>query len=100
MSDEKAQKVIDAANLLREHGYAIVTQTEKEMWDRWLHESHERERQSHDEIQRLIWQYGGLLERITKLLAPSRPRWLRAERSWWNCYGWTEPIVFDREPIR
>lgn len=94
MNDE-AQRVIDAAALLREHGYAIVTKTEQEMWDRWLRESHQRNHRSHDEIQRLLWAYGGLLERVTKLLAPSRPRWLRDERSWWNRAIWTEPVVFD-----
>lgn len=90
-----AEKIIAAAKVLREHGYAIVTQVQADMWDKWLAESHTRERELHDQMTRLCGEYARLLDRVTRLVAPSRPRWLRDTRSWWNRAGYQDPLVFD-----
>lgn len=85
---DKGDELIRACNLVRANGYAIVTQTQADWWDRWLRESHAREMELHDQAVRLIGGYGLLLDRATLTLAPSRPRWLREARRWWNNSGW------------
>lgn len=92
--DDHASKMIAAAELIRSGGYVIVTATEREMWDRWLREAHQRDRITHDQNQRLIWAVGELQDEIKELLKGGRPAWWRRHLAWWKSYGYTEPLVF------
>lgn len=69
-----------AAELLRANGYAVVTRSQAEHWDRWLAESHDREREHYDVNVRLYHELGFLEAHVERLLGGSRPAWWREFR--------------------
>lgn len=100
MSAERADALAEAAALLRANGYAVVTKAQAEHWDRWLAESHARERQLHDQEQRLIWMVCDLMHRCQQLLEGRRPTWWRELRRAWRDSDYRQPIVLSDPALR
>lgn len=101
MSGERkgsVDELIAACRLVRENGYAVVPAVQYDLWERWLRESHEREREAHDEIAHLASEAWWLLERCRTLLNGSRPQWFRDTVRRMNSHRRTEP--FSGGPIR
>lgn len=95
-----AEDVTAAAQLLRDHGYSVVTAVQAEMWERWLRESHEREHEAHEATARHAGEVTYLLDRCAELLNGSRPRWYREARRRWNDLGWHHRPIVPVDPRR
>lgn len=98
MRDERHERVIEAANLLREHGYAVVPADLADRMHRVIEHSHELSRRSYDAHLPLLWAMQSLTEAATRALAPSRPVWLRRARSFLHNYRWHEQMQVSGFP--
>jgi hypothetical protein len=95
---ERHDRVIEAANLLREHGYAVVPAYMADRMYSAIDQSHELSRKSYDAHLPLLWAMQGLVDAATRALAPSRPVWLRRARSFLHNYHWTEQMQVSGFP--
>lgn len=94
------EDITAAADLLRAHGYAVVTATQAKRWDSWLAEAHDRERAQHDENWRLMQEISLLEARCSELLQGRRPTWWREFRKRWRGdLSWLRNPVVGHEPL-
>lgn len=84
--------IVEAANLLREHGYAVVPADEANHMHRTIQNAQARSMQSYDAHLPLLWAMQSLTDAAGRAVAPSRPVWLRRARSFLHSYRWHEQV--------
>ena len=89
---DRHARIIEAADLLREHGYAVVPAHEAERMHGAIERAHDLTCRSYDAHLPLLWAMQRLVDAATEALAPSRPVWLRRARSFLHHYRWHEQV--------
>lgn len=86
------EQIIAAADLLREHGYAVVPADEADCMHRTIDYAQQRSMQAYDAHLPLLWAMQALTDAAGRAVAPSRPVWLRNARSFLHHYRWHEQV--------